>query len=114
MNKPTNYMTDMDGVLIKGKTIIPGADRFIGRLQELAIPYLVLTNNPLYTQRDLSHRLENIGLTVPPDRIFTSAMATASSSTRVSMSAAENSGTTRSLGVGSAVSLIRPSRPSAS
>jgi len=77
MNKPTNYMTDMDGVLIKGKTIIPGADRFIGRLQELAIPYLVLTNNPLYTQRDLSHRLENIGLTVPPDRIFTSAMATA-------------------------------------
>jgi NagD protein len=77
MNQPKNYMTDMDGVLIKGKTMIPGADRFIGRLQELAIPYLVLTNNPMYTQRDLAHRLENIGLNVPPERIFTSAMATA-------------------------------------
>ena len=77
MNKPKNYMTDMDGVLLKGKTMIPGADHFFGRLQELEIPYLVLTNNPMYTQRDLAHRLENIGLIVPPERIFTSAMATA-------------------------------------
>ncbi|MFN2248409.1 MAG: HAD-IIA family hydrolase [Candidatus Promineifilaceae bacterium] len=67
----------MDGVLIRGQTMIPGADRFIGRLQELEIPYLVLTNNPSYTQRDLAHRLENIGLNVPAKCIFTSAMATA-------------------------------------
>jgi NagD protein len=77
MNQPKNYMTDMDGVLIRGQTMVPGADRFIGRLQELGIPYLVLTNNPTYTQRDLAHRLENIGLNVPPKCIFTSAMATA-------------------------------------
>jgi NagD protein len=77
MNKPKNYMTDMDGVLIKGQTMIPGSDHFLGRLQELEIPYLVLTNNPSYTQRDLAHRLDNIGLNVPPERIFTSAMATA-------------------------------------
>ncbi|MFL7838517.1 MAG: HAD-IIA family hydrolase [Candidatus Promineifilaceae bacterium] len=77
MNKPKNYVTDMDGVLIRGQTMIPGADRFIGRLQELEIPYLVLTNNPSYTQRDLAHRLENIGLNVPAKCIFTSAMATA-------------------------------------
>jgi NagD protein len=77
MNKPKNYVTDMDGVLIRGQTMILGADRFIGRLQELEIPYLVLTNNPSYTQRDLAHRLENIGLNVPAKCIFTSAMATA-------------------------------------
>jgi 5'-nucleotidase len=77
MHKLKNYMTDMDGVLIKGKTMIPGADRFIARLQELDIPYLVLTNNPMYTPRDLSHRLETIGLNVPQEHIFTSAMATA-------------------------------------
>lgn len=76
-NKPKNYMTDMDGVLIMGTAMIPGADRFIKRLQEKKIPYLVLTNNPMYTPRDLSHRLENIGLQVPPECIFTSAMATA-------------------------------------
>lgn len=77
MNKPKNYITDMDGVLIKGNTMIPGADTFISNLQENNIPYLVLTNNPVYTPRDLSHRLANIGLNVPKENIFTSAMATA-------------------------------------
>jgi NagD protein len=38
---------------------------------------LVLTNNPLYTPRDLAHRLQTIGLEIPPKRIFTSAMAAA-------------------------------------
>jgi NagD protein len=38
---------------------------------------LVLTNNPLYTPKDLAHRLQTIGLDVPSGRIFTSAMATA-------------------------------------
>ncbi len=77
MAKPKNYITDMDGVLVKGKTMIPGADLFISTLQEKNIPYLVLTNNPLYTPRDLAHRLVEIGLNVPEERIFTSAMATA-------------------------------------
>ena len=77
MNKPKNYITDMDGVLIKGNTMIPGADTFISHLQKKNIPYLVLTNNPVYTPRDLSHRLANIGLEVPKEHIFTSAMATA-------------------------------------
>jgi NagD protein len=74
---PKNYLTDMDGVLVTGTRMIPGADRFITALQNKNIPYLVLTNNPMYTRRDLAHRLENIGLMVPPEQIFTSAMATA-------------------------------------
>lgn len=72
-----NYITDMDGVLVRGNTLIPGADKFIARLQESGTQYLVLTNNPLYTPRDLAHRLQTIGLEIPPERIFTSAMATA-------------------------------------
>jgi NagD protein len=72
-----NFITDMDGVLIRGNTLVPGADRFIARLQEKGIEYLVLTNNPVYTQRDLAHRLKTLGLDIPPERIFTSAMATA-------------------------------------
>jgi NagD protein len=72
-----NYITDMDGVLVRGKSLIPGADRFIAQLQERGIEYLVLTNNPFYTPRDLAHRLNTIGLKIPPERIFTSAMATA-------------------------------------
>ena len=72
-----NYLMDMDGVLVRGRTAIPGADKWIAHLNEGAIPYLVLTNNPMYTPRDLAYRLQSAGLHVPLERIFTSAMATA-------------------------------------
>jgi NagD protein len=72
-----NYMMDMDGVLLRGRMLIPGADRLISRLKERGKEYLVLTNNPLYTPRDLAHRLKTIGLDIPAKRIFTSALATA-------------------------------------
>ena len=72
-----NYLIDMDGVLVSGRTIIPGADQFIERLQTSGAEFLVLTNNPLYTPGDLAHRFKLIGLDIPAERIFTSAMATA-------------------------------------
>lgn len=74
---PKNYLIDMDGVLVKGKTLIPGAEKFIESMLTCGTKFLILTNNPLYTQRDLEHRLNSIGLMVPADRIFTSAIATA-------------------------------------
>jgi NagD protein len=77
MQSPKNYITDMDGVLVSGRTLIPGADQFIERVSASGAEYLVLTNNPLYTPRDLAHRLSTIGLDIAPERIFTSAMATA-------------------------------------
>jgi len=73
-----NYLIDMDGVLVTGKKLIPGADLFIKRLLETETKFLILTNNPLYTQRDLEHRLNTTGLNVPAEHIFTSAIATAS------------------------------------
>jgi len=72
-----NYLIDMDGVLVKGKELIPGADGFIERLLVNENKFLILTNNPLYTQRDLEHRLKTSGLNVPAENIFTSAIATA-------------------------------------
>ena len=68
---------DMDGVLIHEQAVIPGAERFVGRLRELGRPFLVLTNNSMYTPRDLAARLAGIGLRLPEERIWTSAMATA-------------------------------------
>ena len=70
------FLGGADGVLVSGRTLIPGADRFIKRLQGSDAEYLVLTNNPLYTPGDLAHRLKNTGLDIPAERIFTSAMAT--------------------------------------
>jgi NagD protein len=72
-----NYLIDLDGVLVRGSAIIPGAVEFIGRLNAGKHKYLILTNNPLYTPGDLAHRLKVIGLDVPENRIFTSALATA-------------------------------------
>ncbi len=73
----TNYLIDMDGVLIRGNHIIPGADEFIERLRAKKIKFLVLTNNPIYTQLDLAHRLRRTGIHIEKDEIFTSAIATA-------------------------------------
>src|SRR5438067_13501033 len=72
-----NYLMDMDGVILRGTTLIPGAAEFVQRLREREIPFLILTNNSLYTQRDLQVRLSYMGLEVPPEAIFTSALATA-------------------------------------
>jgi NagD protein len=71
------YLMDMDGVLVHEEQLIPGADRFVARLQETGHRFLVLTNNSIYTQRDLAARLAATGLEVPPEAIWTSALATA-------------------------------------
>jgi NagD protein len=71
------YLLDMDGVLVRGPHTIPGAQEFIRRLTDKGHRFAVLTNNPMHTPRDLQHRLKHTGLEVSPDRLFTSAMATA-------------------------------------
>ena len=73
----TTFLMDMDGVLVRGTQLIPGADEFIGRLRERGKPFLILTNNSLYTARDLQVRLERMGLNVETNELFTSALATA-------------------------------------
>ncbi len=72
-----NFLIDMDGVLVSGSRIIPGADQFIERLRERGVKFLLLTNNSRHTPRDLAHNLQNIGLNISSDNIFTSALATA-------------------------------------
>jgi 5'-nucleotidase len=68
---------DMDGVLVHQEQLIPGADRFIQRLEQTGHRFLVLTNNSIYTPRDLAARLALTGLQVPEEAIWTSALATA-------------------------------------
>jgi NagD protein len=72
-----SWLMDMDGVLVHEEHAIPGADRFLARLRETATPFLVLTNNSIYTRRDLAARLAAGGLDVPEEAIWTSALATA-------------------------------------
>ena len=72
-----SWLMDMDGVLVHEENAVPGADLFLARLRELGLPFLVLTNNSMYTRRDLSARLRRTGLDVPEEAIWTSALATA-------------------------------------
>jgi NagD protein len=73
----TSWMSDMDGVLVHEGKLIPGADTFVERLRAAGTPFLVLTNNSIYTPRDLRYRLLNTGLDIPVEAIWTSALATA-------------------------------------
>jgi NagD protein len=72
-----SWLMDMDGVLVREEQAIPGAAEFLAHLGERGIPFLVLTNNSIYTRRDLSARLAASGLDVPEEAIWTSALATA-------------------------------------
>ena len=73
----TAWLADMDGVLVKENRALPGANEFLAALRGKNIPFLVLTNNSVFTNRDLSARLANSGLDIPEDNIWTSANATA-------------------------------------
>ncbi|MGI8985410.1 MAG: HAD-IIA family hydrolase [Nocardioidaceae bacterium] len=77
-HKPVEcWLTDMDGVLVREDRAIPGAADFIAALLEHDRRFLVLTNNSIYTPRDLRARLLASGLDIPEAAIWTSALATA-------------------------------------
>ena len=71
------WLTDMDGVLVHEGVPVPGAQEFIQALEKSGKRYLVLTNNSIYTPRDLHARLRVSGIDVPAAAIWTSALATA-------------------------------------
>jgi NagD protein len=72
-----SWLMDMDGVLVHEANPLPGADRFLAKLRERGLPFLLLTNNSIYTRRDLAARLQASDLDVPEESIWTSALATA-------------------------------------
>ena len=71
------WLTDMDGVLVREEHALPGSAEFLQRLVECERRFLVLTNNSIFTPRDLAARLARSGLIVPEQSIWTSALATA-------------------------------------
>src|SRR5207253_386864 len=72
-----SWLMDMDGVLVHEDRPIPGAAEFVGRLRANDLPFLVLTNNSIFTRRDLAARLAATGLRLEEGAIWTSALATA-------------------------------------
>jgi len=78
LSKRKGYLLDMDGVLYRGESPIPGVSEFINHLNDNEIPYLFLTNNSCPTPRDIALKLEKrLQVKVLPENIYSSAMATA-------------------------------------
>jgi NagD protein len=71
------WLTDMDGVLVHENAPVPGAAELLQQWRDQGKPFLVLTNNSIFTPRDLAARLKASGLEVPEESIWTSALATA-------------------------------------
>jgi NagD protein len=71
------WLTDMDGVLVHDNQALPGAVELIQQWRDAGTPFLVLTNNSIFTPRDLAARLRASGLDVPEESLWTSALATA-------------------------------------
>ncbi|MEX0939225.1 MAG: HAD-IIA family hydrolase [Pirellulales bacterium] len=71
------FLIDMDGVIYRGSTLIPGAETFIKRLLEYDVPFFFLTNNSQRTRRDVATKLRRMGIPAEEKHVFTCAMATA-------------------------------------
>ena len=76
-NAKKGFICDMDGVIYHGNRILPGAAEFIEWLHSENKEYLFLTNNSGYTPRELNQKLTRLGLDVPEEHFYTSALATA-------------------------------------
>lgn len=76
-NALKGFICDMDGVIYHGNQILPGVREFIQWMQDENKEYLFLTNNSGYTPRELNQKLARMGLDVPEEHFYTSALATA-------------------------------------
>lgn len=76
-NEKKGFICDMDGVIYHGNRILPGVVEFISWLQREGKEFLFLTNNSGSTPRELQQKLARMGLEVPEQHFYTSALATA-------------------------------------
>jgi len=71
------FILDMDGVIYRGNTALPGAAAFLAGLREASIPFLFLTNNATTPPRLVAERLAGMGIPASASDVLTSSEATA-------------------------------------
>ncbi len=67
---------DMDGVLYRGEQPLPAAAELVAELEKRGIGFVMVTNNATKTPEEYAAKLARMGMTVPAERIVTSAIAT--------------------------------------
>lgn len=71
------FILDMDGVLWRGDTPLPGIQSFFAWAEKRQIPYMLATNNATKTQAQYVEKFAKFGIAISPDRVITSSIATA-------------------------------------
>jgi HAD superfamily hydrolase (TIGR01450 family) len=71
-----NVVCDLDGVLYRGESVIPGADVGLRMLEDVGIGVTFVTNNSTNTPSDITAKIERVvGVSVGPESVITSAQA---------------------------------------
>ena len=73
-----NLIIDMDGVLWRGDTALPGLEEFVSTIRNTKTRMVLATNNSSSTVDQYISKLKRMGVHVTPEEILTSAQATGS------------------------------------
>jgi HAD superfamily hydrolase (TIGR01457 family) len=71
-----HLLIDLDGVIYRGETALPGAREFVHMLHDQAISFRLVTNNATLTPAQYVDKLGRMGIEVSESEVFTSALAT--------------------------------------
>src|SRR5438105_4869211 len=74
---PLAVVCDIDGVLHRGRRVLPGAARFVRQLRDSGRKYIFLTNSPDHTPEEQHELLKGMAMDIPPALFYTSAQAAA-------------------------------------
>ncbi len=74
---PRYLITDMDGVLWRGKDPLPGLPEFFQFLRDRSVKFMCATNNSSTTPEKVAEKLHGMGAQVYPEEIVTSSVALA-------------------------------------
>ncbi|UCF62543.1 MAG: HAD family hydrolase [Anaerolineaceae bacterium] len=68
---------DLDGVVWRGQTALPGAIEFFEMLTKRKLPYVLATNNAATSPEQVNRRLDLMGIAASPEDVLTSGLASA-------------------------------------
>ena len=77
LRSKNGYICDMDGVIYHGNRLLEGTAGFVKWLGDNKKSYLFLTNSSERSPAELRQKLGRMGLDIPEENFYTSALATA-------------------------------------
>ena len=70
-------LIDIEGVVMRGNEVIPGAQEALQTLRARGIPYRFITNTTIYCRHTLLERLQAMGFSIQVEDLFTATYAAA-------------------------------------